>query len=289
MKLLMNSINTHEHIIHPSDPVELRRLNYQTPAMRDHPPIPISELSNHIEMLKDNENLKFSQEYESIDPGQQFTWENSNLAVNKPKNRYANVISYDHSRVVLQPINGIPGSDYINANYCDGYRKPNAYIATQGPLPETFGDFWRMVWEQRSTSIVMMTKLEERTRVKCDQYWPSKGTDKYGDIEVSLANYEELATYCIRTFTLKRVGHFDAIREVRQFQFTAWPDHGVPRHPTPFLMFLRRVKLMNPSDAGPLIIHCSAGVGKLIFYQLFSDALAFYFICFRSNWLLHRD
>ena len=79
--------------------------------------------------------------------------------------RYANVIAYDHSRVILQPQDGLPGSDYINANYMDGYRKQNAYIATQGPLPETFGDFWRMIWEQRTATIVMMTKLEERTRV----------------------------------------------------------------------------------------------------------------------------
>ena len=89
-------------------------------------------------------------------------------------------IAYDHSRVVLQPVDGVPGSDYINGNYCDGYRKPNAYIATQGPLPETFADFWRMVWEQRSSTIVMLTRLEERSRIKCDQYWPSRGTEAYG-------------------------------------------------------------------------------------------------------------
>ncbi|KAL4709306.1 hypothetical protein ACJJTC_013366 [Scirpophaga incertulas] len=110
----------------PSDPVEMRRLNFQTPAMISHPPIPISELGEHIERLKTNDNLKFSQEYESIEPGQQFTWDHSNMEVNKPKNRYANVIAYDHSRVILQPIDGILGSDYINANYCDGYRKHNA-------------------------------------------------------------------------------------------------------------------------------------------------------------------
>ncbi|NXP14867.1 PTPRD phosphatase, partial [Thinocorus orbignyianus] len=191
---------------HPTDPVELRRLNFQTPAlssnsvpyasligsvsslssqtttqslydnnslprfarkgMASHPPIPILELADHIERLKANDNLKFSQEYESIDPGQQFTWEHSNLEVNKPKNRYANVIAYDHSRVLLSAIEGIPGSDYINANYIDGYRKQNAYIATQGALPETFGDFWRMMWEQRGATVVMMTKLEERSRVR---------------------------------------------------------------------------------------------------------------------------
>ncbi|XP_048706692.1 receptor-type tyrosine-protein phosphatase delta isoform X28 [Caretta caretta] len=260
---------------HPTDPVELRRLNFQTPgsgvsgypgnlhspSMASHPPIPILELADHIERLKANDNLKFSQEYESIDPGQQFTWEHSNLEVNKPKNRYANVIAYDHSRVLLSAIEGIPGSDYVNANYIDGYRKQNAYIATQGALPETFGDFWRMMWEQRGATVVMMTKLEERSRVKCDQYWPSRGTETYGLIQVTLLDTVELATYCVRTFALYKNGSSEK-REVRQFQFTAWPDHGVPEHPTPFLAFLRRVKTCNPPDAGPMVVHCSAGVGR---------------------------
>ncbi|XP_063326139.1 receptor-type tyrosine-protein phosphatase delta-like isoform X17 [Pelmatolapia mariae] len=246
---------------HPTDPVELRRLNFQTPGMASHPPIPVMELADHLERLKANDNLKFSQEYESIDPGQQFTWEHSNLEVNKPKNRYANVIAYDHSRVLLSAIDGIPGSDYINSNYIDGYRKQNAYIATQGSLPETFGDFWRMIWEQRSATIVMMTKLEERSRVKCDQYWPTRGTETYGLIQVTLLDTVELATYCVRTFALFKNGSSEK-REVRQFQFTAWPDHGVPEHPTPFLAFLRRVKACNPPDAGPMVVHCSAGVGR---------------------------
>ncbi|XP_023119274.1 receptor-type tyrosine-protein phosphatase delta isoform X41 [Amphiprion ocellaris] len=246
---------------HPTDPVELRRLNFQTPGMASHPPIPVMDLADHLERLKANDNLKFSQEYESIDPGQQFTWEHSNLEVNKPKNRYANVIAYDHSRVLLSAIDGIPGSDYINANYIDGYRKQNAYIATQGSLPETFGEFWRMIWEQRSAIIVMMTKLEERSRVKCDQYWPTRGTETYGLIQVTLLDTVELATYCVRTFALFKNGSSEK-REVRQFQFTAWPDHGVPEHPTPFLAFLRRVKACNPPDAGPMVVHCSAGVGR---------------------------
>ncbi|XP_077445129.1 receptor-type tyrosine-protein phosphatase delta-like isoform X24 [Stigmatopora argus] len=260
---------------HPTDPVELRRLNFQTPgarssgqasslrlsSMANHPPIPVMDLAEHLEQLKANDNLKFSQEYESIDPGQQFTWEHSNLEVNKPKNRYANVIAYDHSRVLLSAIDGIPGSDYINANYVDGYRKQNAYIATQGSLPETFGEFWRMIWEQRSAVVVMMTKLEERSRVKCDQYWPTRATETYGLIQVTLLDTVELATYCVRTFALFKNGSSEK-REVRQFQFTAWPDHGVPEHPTPFLAFLRRVKACNPPDAGPMVVHCSAGVGR---------------------------
>ena len=123
--------------------------------------------------------------------------------MNTSKNRYANVIAYDHSRVILQTLDGIPGSDYINANYCDGYRKQNAYVATQGPLQETFADFWRMCWELRSSTIVMMTKLEERTRIKCDQYWPTRGTETYGQMQVSISDVQELATYCIRTFQVR--------------------------------------------------------------------------------------
>ncbi|XP_059915031.1 receptor-type tyrosine-protein phosphatase S-like [Gadus macrocephalus] len=246
---------------HPTDPVEMRRINFQTPGMMSHPPIPINELAEHTELLKANDNLRLSQEYESVDPGQQFTWEHSNLEVNKPKNRYANVIAYDHTRVILAPIDSILGSDYINANYIDGYRKQNAYIATQGPLSETFGDFWRMVWEQRAASVVMMTRLEEKSRVKCDQYWPSRGTETYGMIQVTLLDTMELATFCVRTFSLHKSGGSER-REVRQFQFTAWPDHGVPEYPTPFLNFLRRVKACNPPDAGPIIAHCSAGVGR---------------------------
>ncbi|XP_045543263.1 receptor-type tyrosine-protein phosphatase S isoform X17 [Salmo salar] len=258
-KCLLNNAEITPH--HPTDPVEMRRINFQTPGMMNHPPIPIAELAEHTELLKANDNLKLSQEYESIDPGQQFTWEHSNLEVNKPKNRYANVIAYDHSRVILAPIEGIIGSDYINANYIDGYRKQNAYIATQGPLPETFGDFWRMVWEQRAATVVMMTRLEEKSRIKCDQYWPSRGTETYGMTQVTLLDTIELATFCVRTFSLHKNGSSEK-REVRQFQFTAWPDHGVPEYPTPFLAFLRRVKTCNPPDAGPIIAHCSAGVGR---------------------------
>ncbi|CAB1314274.1 unnamed protein product, partial [Coregonus sp. 'balchen'] len=213
----------------------LSEADFYYESMMNHPPIPIAELAEHTDLLKANDNLKLSQEYE-------FTWEHSNLEVNKPKNRYANVIAYDHSRVILAPIEGITGSDYINANYIDGYRKQNAYIATQGPLPETFGDFWRMVWEQRAATVVMMTRLEEKSRV-------------------TLLDTIELATFCVRTFSLHKNGSGDK-REVRQFQFTAWPDHGVPEYPTPFLAFLRRVKTCNPPDAGPIIAHCSAGVGR---------------------------
>uniref|UniRef100_A0A8C1FPH1 protein-tyrosine-phosphatase n=1 Tax=Cyprinus carpio carpio TaxID=630221 RepID=A0A8C1FPH1_CYPCA len=246
---------------HPSDPVELRRINFPTAGMTSHPPVSISELPAHVERMKANDSLRFSQEYESIDPGQQFSWEHSNLEINKPKNRYANVIAYDHTRVALSNNDGVPGGDYINANFIDGYRRQGAYIATQGPMPDTFSDFWRLVWEQHTANIIMITKLEEKSRNKCDQYWPSRGTETYGLMQVTLLDTVELATYCVRTFALIKSGSGEK-RELRQFQFTAWPDQGVPEHPTLFLAFLRRVKACNPPDAGPIVVHCSAGVGR---------------------------
>ncbi|XP_042628865.1 receptor-type tyrosine-protein phosphatase S-like isoform X4 [Cyprinus carpio] len=259
---------------HPSDPVELRRINFPTAGLRasiigyrrlssmtSHPPVSISELPAHVERMKANDSLRFSQEYESIDPGQQFSWEHSNLEINKPKNRYANVIAYDHTRVALSNNDGVPGGDYINANFIDGYRRQGAYIATQGPMPDTFSDFWRLVWEQHTANIIMITKLEEKSRNKCDQYWPSRGTETYGLMQVTLLDTVELATYCVRTFALIKSGSGEK-RELRQFQFTAWPDQGVPEHPTLFLAFLRRVKACNPPDAGPIVVHCSAGVGR---------------------------
>ncbi|CAB1327127.1 unnamed protein product [Coregonus sp. 'balchen'] len=114
----------------------------------------------------------------------------------------------------------LSSSDYINANYIDGYRRQNAYIATQGSLPETFCDFWRLVWEQHTANIIMMTKLEEKSRVKLITYGPPQERDSSDHLNLSLSGSEK--------------------REIRQFQFTAWPDHGVPEHPTPFLAFLRR-------------------------------------------------
>lgn len=224
-------------------------------------PIPISELASQIDRLKLNGNQLFTQEYESIENTCDFTWEHSNMPYNKNKNRYANVVAYDHSRVILSTINGIPGSDYINANYIDGYDKPKAYIATQGPLPETFNDFWRMVWEEKSMTIVMLTKLEEMNRIKCDQYWPSRGSQIYGSIRVTILDTLELAHYIIRTFRIEHLIEKE-IRDIRQMQYTSWPDHGVPDHTTPFLMFLKRVKTLNHPDAGPIISHCSAGIGR---------------------------
>ncbi|XP_077372556.1 receptor-type tyrosine-protein phosphatase mu isoform X6 [Festucalex cinctus] len=176
------------------------------------------------------------------------------------KNRYGNIIAYDHSRVRLQALEGEQSSDYINANYVDGYHRPNHYIATQGPMQETVLDFWRMVWQENTAAIVMVTNLVEVGRVKCCKYWPDD-TEIYRDIKVTLIETELLSEYVIRTFAVEKRGAHE-IREIRQFHFTGWPDHGVPYHSTGLLGFIRRVKSKTLSNAGPMVVHCSAGAGR---------------------------
>ncbi|KAL0604975.1 Receptor-type tyrosine-protein phosphatase U [Plecturocebus cupreus] len=153
------------------------------------------------------------------------------------------------------------GAILAHCNLClRGYHRSNHFIATQGPKPEMVYDFWRMVWQEHCSSIVMITKLVEVGRVKCSRYWP-EDSDTYGDIKITLVKTETLAEYVVRTFALERRG-YSARHEVRQFHFTAWPEHGVPYHATGLLAFIRRVKASTPPDAGPVVIHCSAGTGR---------------------------
>ena len=124
----------------------------------------------------------------------------ANLPCNKFKNRLVNILPYESSRVCLQPLRGIEGSDYINASFLDGYRQRCAYIATQGPLNETVDDFWRMLWEHNSTIVVMLTKQREMGREKCAQYWPNDRSARYQCFVVDpLAEYN-MPQYLLREF-----------------------------------------------------------------------------------------
>uniref|UniRef100_A0A2K5K524 Receptor-type tyrosine-protein phosphatase kappa n=1 Tax=Colobus angolensis palliatus TaxID=336983 RepID=A0A2K5K524_COLAP len=237
---------------------------YQTGQL--HPAIRVADLLQHINLMKTSDSYGFKEEYESFFEGQSASWDVAKKDQNRAKNRYGNIIAYDHSRVILQPVEDDPSSDYINANYIDiwlyrdGYQRPSHYIATQGPVHETVYDFWRMIWQEQSACIVMVTNLVEVGRVKCYKYWPDD-TEVYGDFKVTCVEMEPLAEYVVRTFTLERRGYSE-IREVKQFHFTGWPDHGVPYHATGLLSFIRRVKLSNPPSAGPIVVHCSAGAGR---------------------------
>ncbi|XP_078397148.1 receptor-type tyrosine-protein phosphatase mu isoform X10 [Cetorhinus maximus] len=243
---------------HPYKKREPVDVPYQTGQL--HPAIRVADLLQHITQMKCAEGYGFKEEYESFYEGQSAPWDSAKKDENRMKNRYGNIIAYDHSRVRLQPLEGDSNSDYINANYVEGYHRPNHYIATQGPMQETVYDFWRMIWQENSATIVMVTNLVEVGRVKCCKYWPDD-TEIYGDIKVTLIETELLAEYVIRTFAVEKRGAHE-IREIRQLHFTGWPDHGVPYHATGLLGFVRRVKTKNPAGAGPIVVHCSAGAGR---------------------------
>ncbi|CAI5779725.1 receptor-type tyrosine-protein phosphatase mu isoform X13 [Podarcis lilfordi] len=187
------------HTYKKRDPVDVP---YQTGQL--HPAIRVADLLQHITQMKCAEGYGFKEEYESFFEGQSAPWDSAKKDENRMKNRYGNIIAYDHSRVRLQPIEGDLNSDYINGNYIDGYHRPNHYIATQGPMQETIYDFWRMVWHENTASIVMVTNLVEVGRVKCCKYWPDD-TEIYKDIKVTLIETELLAEYVIRTFAVEKV------------------------------------------------------------------------------------
>ncbi|RXM93553.1 Receptor-type tyrosine-protein phosphatase U [Acipenser ruthenus] len=220
-----------------------------------HPAVRVADLLQHINQMKTAEGYGFKQEYESFFDD----WDVSKKK-NKTKGRHDSLLAHDRHRVKLHPLLGDPNSDYINANYIDGYHRSNHFIATQGPKQESVYDFWRMVWQENCFSIVMITKLVEVGRVKCCKYWPDD-TEIYGDIKITLLNTEMLSEYTVRTFTLERRG-YSAKHEVHQFHFTSWPEHGVPYHATGLLAFIRRVKASTPPDAGPVVVHCSVGAGR---------------------------
>ncbi|KAI4575811.1 hypothetical protein MJG53_012014 [Ovis ammon polii x Ovis aries] len=254
-ELAQPTLTIQTHPYRACDPVEM-----SYPRDQFQPAIRVADLLQHITQMKRGQGYGFKEEYEALPEGQTASWDTAKEDENRNKNRYGNIISYDHSRVRLLVLDGDPHSDYINANYIDGYHRPRHYIATQGPMQETVKDFWRMIWQENSASIVMVTNLVEVGRVKCVRYWPDD-TEVYGDIKVTLIETEPLAEYVIRTFTVQKKGYHE-IRELRLFHFTSWPDHGVPCYATGLLGFVRQVKFLNPPEAGPIVVHCSAGAGR---------------------------
>lgn len=180
---------------------------------------------------------------------------------NKTKNRFKTTFPYDHSRVILT-MQHEGESDYINANYIDGPDRQKQYIAAQGPKKNTVVDFWRMIWQEEVTSIVMLTNLKEGDKIKCTQYWPdaNKPSD-YGPVSVKLIGEKEYAFYIERTLSV----HYKGLQETRvvtQYHYTSWPDHGVPE-PLCLLIFHHHVISRTTNDKKvPTVVHCSAGVGR---------------------------
>ncbi|XP_051538698.1 receptor-type tyrosine-protein phosphatase H-like [Myxocyprinus asiaticus] len=241
-------------------PVESKKV-----ANNKYKQIPLEKFPEHFQNMSRDENRGFSEEYEDLSSvGVEQSQCVALLPENKNKNRFSNVLAYDCSRVHLT-IHDEGDSDYINANYMPGFGSANRqYIATQGPLPTTINDFWRMIWEKRSQVIVMVTNCIESGRTKCEQYWPLDYTPcLYGDLLVTVTSEEKARSWTLREFTVKNKNTSET-RMLRHCHFTAWPDHGVPLSTEELIQFreLVRQRIESSSSAGPTVVHCSAGVGR---------------------------
>ncbi|XP_075393934.1 receptor-type tyrosine-protein phosphatase H [Tenrec ecaudatus] len=223
------------------------------------------DFADHVRKNEKDSHYGFAEEY------QQLTLEGFNqpnkvasAPENNGKNRYRNVLPYDWSRVPLKLLHGEPGSDYINASFMPGLWSSQDFIAAQGPLPQTVGDFWRLVWEQQSHTLVMLTNCIESGRVKCEHYWPlDSQTCTHGQLQVTLVGEEVSENWTTRDLKLFHLEEQKSLA-VRQFHYVAWPDHGVPHSPAPLLAFWKVLRKWIDQQlwGGPPIVHCSAGVGR---------------------------
>ncbi|XP_065805398.1 receptor-type tyrosine-protein phosphatase H-like isoform X2 [Labrus bergylta] len=227
--------------------------------------VPVEKFPDHFYQLSVDDNRGFSQEYESLMPvGTEQTRKEANLLDNKPRNRFNNVLPYDWCRVKLTSSDANETSGYINANYMPGYNSSREYIATQGPLPSTVNDFWRMIWEQRVKGIVMVTNCKESGKTKCEQYWPGDSKPHmYGELVVTIRYEQKELFWILREFTVKHKNSSEE-RTVKHFHFTAWPDHGVPQGTEVLIQFrgLVRQHIEREGTGAPTVVHCSAGVGR---------------------------
>ncbi|GAB1286555.1 Receptor-type tyrosine-protein phosphatase eta [Apodemus speciosus] len=233
--------------------------------------IRVENFEAYFKKQQADSNCGFAEEYEDLKLiGISLPKYTAEIAENRGKNRYNNVLPYDISRVKLS-VQTHSTDDYINANYMPGYHSKKDFIATQGPLPNTLKDFWRMVWEKNVYAIVMLTKCVEQGRTKCEEYWPSKQAQDYGDITVAMTSEVVLPEWTIRDFVVKNecVRRCEKMQNseshpLRQFHFTSWPDHGVPDTTDLLINFryLVRDYMKQIPPESPILVHCSAGVGR---------------------------
>nr|XP_011451000.2 receptor-type tyrosine-protein phosphatase kappa isoform X5 [Crassostrea gigas] len=223
-------------------------------------PVKVEDLWDYVKANKINDAEGLKREYRLIPAGLTASCEVAKKPENKDKNRYGNIIAYDHSRVVLKPVHGDVHDDFTNANYIEGYKRSKAYIAAQGPTKTTMDDIWRMVWQEKSRTVIMLTNPTETGKKKCEQYWPEPNETKdYAGIKVKFVSVESHPDFSIRTFHIQKDGEN---RTIKQFHYTTWPDHGVPKFGHSLLLMRQKIRTYDPLNNGPPIVHCSAGVGR---------------------------
>ncbi|UJR34076.1 hypothetical protein I4U23_021486 [Adineta vaga] len=223
-------------------------------------PIKINELRSWF-MSKSFPEQRLREEYEKLPTESLYPKTLAFRPENKSKNRFNAIEPYDHSRVILRPLISDPSSDYINASYIDGYRASKLYIAAQAPTETTLHDFIRMIWQLRIQSIIMVTRLFEDGKHKCIQYWPDEGEKRINDFRIRLDNEEKYADYTIRKFLIFNQSESTDALIVKQYHFLSWPDHGCLSLSTPLLDFRQRFRA-DYKSSNPILVHCSAGVGR---------------------------
>ncbi|XP_060576316.1 receptor-type tyrosine-protein phosphatase epsilon-like [Ruditapes philippinarum] len=218
--------------------------------------IRVSELFQYV--LGQTED-DFAIEYQQIPTELQSSIAFARKPENIALNRYNGIFPYDHSRVKIPAIPDF----FMNACYIDGYKRRNAYIASLGPTEKTtnnFITFWQMVWYEKSELIVMLTNLREPSGMKCEQYWPESGTTMtYGEMCVSSVKTTIFSEFTVKRFLLSK-GKDQ--RPITHLHFTAWPDKTVPEDTTTLIEFRHQMKTTATSTSGPIIVHCSAGIGR---------------------------
>ncbi|XP_067653253.1 receptor-type tyrosine-protein phosphatase T-like [Haliotis asinina] len=206
----------------------------------------------------------FEQEYKFLRHGLAKEHKEGQKPENKKRNRFLALFPYDESRVVLAP-DGDATCDYIHASYVQGFHERNVFIAAQGPNKVTVDDFWRMIWQENVSEIIMLTRVMEMNRKKCEQYWPDGTKDmKCGNIVIKTLLSTVRADFTTRKFLVRHSNTPSDKRTVTQLHFTSWPDHDVPSAPAlvGFWKQYRSLKSSEEGITGPVVVHCSAGVGR---------------------------
>uniref|UniRef100_A0A669BZF3 Receptor-type tyrosine-protein phosphatase C n=1 Tax=Oreochromis niloticus TaxID=8128 RepID=A0A669BZF3_ORENI len=213
-----------------------------------------------------DEGRLFLAEFQSIPRiFSRYTVKEAKKSCNSVKNRYVDILPCELMNVIKVTESNCKDCHHLFYFILFfGFKESKKYIAAQGPKEETINDFWRMIWEQQSSIIVMVTRCEEGNRVKCAQYWPSpdRETELYEEFIVKLNSEDHYPDYTIRRLSLTNKREKNSEREVTHIQFMSWPDHGVPGEPHLLLKLRRRVNAFKNFFSGPIVVHCSAGVGR---------------------------